>query len=247
MLSVKTPEEVYETIEDAFSAGPLKIENVSLEDAVGRVLSDPVKAVEYVPGFDRSTVDGYAVWAADTFGCSETLPALLQLKGEVLMGKKTDTMLQKGECMYVPTGGAIPEGADAAVMIEYTEDYGDGTIGILKSAAPGSNLIYKGDDVYPGKEVLSAGRKLTAGDIGSLAALGISVIGVAARPVIGIISTGDELVPIETVPEKGQVRDVNSAMLSAIVKDSGGESILYGIVADDERSLKETLDKALLE
>lgn len=246
MFTVKTPEEASALIERVFSAC-MPAEEIPLRDAPGRILAEAVKGSEYVPGFDRSTVDGYAVIASDTFGCSDALPALLTLCGEVEMGKNADRVLHKGECIYVPTGGAMPKGADAAVMVEYTENYGDGTIGILKSAAPGSNLIFKGDDVSPGKEVLKAGRKLTAGDIGALAAMGINRVKVSRKPVVGIISTGDELVDIEETPKEGQIRDVNSIMLAASVSEAGAEYISYGILKDDEELLQRTLDKALAE
>lgn len=139
----------------------------------------------------------------------------------------------------------MPAGSDAAVMLEYTEDYGDGTIGVCKSAAPGSNLIFKGDDVRPGQAVLPAGRRLTVQDIGALAALGVSRVRVCRRPVVGIISTGDELVAVEETPGDGQVRDVNSAMLRSLVEEAGGEAVSFGALRDDEALLGEVLDRAL--
>ena len=246
MLTVKTPEEVIDLLREAFPpcAEP---EEVPLAKALGRVLFRPVSASEYVPGFDRSTVDGYAVRSADTFGCSDAMPALLMKKGEILMGERAGFGIGPGECAAVPTGGAIPAGADAMVMVEYTEDYGDGTIGILKSAAPGAGLIFRGDDVFPGKEVLPAGRKLTAQDIGALAAMGICSVTVAKKPVAGIISTGDELVPVEETPADGQIRDVNSAMLAALAEEAGAESICYGILKDGEERLAGAVERALSE
>ena len=244
MLSVKTPEEVLSILEAAFPPCP-RPEEVSLCEALGRVLFAPVEAAEFVPGFDRSTVDGYAVRSADTFGCSDAIPAILTLRGEVLMGEGASGTLEPGCCVAVPTGGAMPPGSDAAVMLEYVEDYGDGTVGVCKSAAPGSNLIFKGDDVRPGQRVLPAGRRLTASDIGALAALGVSQVTVCRKPAVGIISTGDELVPVEETPKEGQVRDVNSAMLRALVEEAGGEAVSFGALRDDEELLGETLDRAL--
>ena len=202
---------------------------------------------EYVPGFDRSTVDGYAVRAADTFGCSDGLPAVLTLQGEVEMGAGAKENLRLGHCIAVPTGGAIPAGANAVVMLEYTEEYGDGTIGIRKSAAPGDNLIFKGDDIYPGKIVLPKGRRINAQDIGALAAMGHTEIPVCAKPRVGIISTGNELVPVKNRPEDGQVRDVNSAMLYAWVTRFGAIAQSYGIIRDDESLLETALEHALQE
>ena len=244
MLTVKTPEEALALLETAFPPRPER-EEVPLGEARGRVLFGDVRAAEFVPGFDRSTVDGYAVRAADTFGCSEAIPAILTVQGEIAMGQGAGRALRPGCCAAVPTGGAIPEGADAAVMVEYTEDYGDGTVGICKSAAPGSNLIFKGDDVRPGQVVLRAGRRLGAQDIGALAAMGVGTVGVCRRPAVGILSTGDELVPVEEVPGPGQVWDVNAAMLAALVEEAGAVSVPLGILKDDEELLGRALDTAL--
>ena len=238
MLEVKTPEEVLLLIEKEFS--PLgRSETVPLAEALGRVLAEDVRAEEYVPDFDRSTVDGYALRAKDTFGCSDAVPAILDLVGEVKMGENAQIRVPKDSCVYVPTGGAIPDGCDCAVMIEYTEDYGDGTIGILKAGAPGMNLIFRGDDVFPGKIVLKAGRVLTPQDVGALAAVGKTEVPVRPRLRVGVISTGDELVPPEQTPGPGQVRDVNSPMLTALLKDFGALPVDFGIVTDDEKLLRE--------
>ena len=246
MLTVKTPEEVYAILEDAFPPCPVS-EEVPLECACGRVLSEPIAAWEYVPGFDRATVDGYAVRSADTFGCSDAIPAVLTLQGEIAMGEGTGDTLRNGCCMAVPTGGYIPAGADAMVMIEYTEDYGDGTIGVCSPVAPGANLIFKGDDVRPGQVVLSAGRRLLPQDIGALAAMGVARVSVSKKLTVGILSTGDELIPVEETPRDGQIRDVNSAMLKALAGSAGARGICYGILRDEEALLRETLARALEE
>ena len=246
MLQVKTPEEVLALIQKEFK--PLgRTEQVPYTQALGRVLAEDITAEEYVPDFDRSTVDGYACRAADTFGCSDAIPAILELKGEVLMGKSADFTLPRDACVYVPTGGAIPKGADCAVMIEYTEDYGDGTVGILKPGAPGMNLIYRGDDVYPGKVILKAGRVLTAQDIGALAAVGKTTVSVSRRVKVAVISTGDELVPPDETPGPGRVRDVNSPLLCAMLTEFGAEAISFGIVVDDEDLLRRTVQQAASE
>ena len=244
MLEVKTPEEVLRLIEKVFYPAD-RSETVSLAEALGRVLAEDVSAEEYVPDFDRSTVDGYALHAKDTFGCSDAIPAILNLVGEVKMGEGAAVRVPRDACAYVPTGGAIPEGCDCVVMIEYTEDYGDGTIGILKPGVPGMNLIFRGDDVFPGKKVLSAGRVLAPQDIGALAAIGKTQVLVRPRLRVGVISTGDELVPADRKPGPGQVRDVNSPMLTALLKEFGAEPVDFGIVVDDEKLLREkTLDAA---
>ena len=244
MLSVKTPEEVLALIESEF-APVAQAEIVSLSAAMGRVLAEDIAATEYVPDFDRSTVDGYAVRARDTFGCTDAIPAILPLQAEVLMGQGAEFVLEKECCVAVPTGGAVPAGADSVVMLEYTEDYGDGTIGILKSVAPGQNMIFRGDDVYPGKVILQKGRVLSSQDIGALAAIGAVQVPVVKQLIVGVISTGDELVPPEQAPKAGQVRDVNSPMLEAMLAGFGVTVINYGIVIDDEALLCEKVTKAV--
>ena len=246
MLHVKTPEEVLALIENEFDA-VAETELVSLSAAMGRVLARDIAATEYVPDFDRSTVDGYAVRARDTFGCSDAIPAILPLQGEVFMGEGAEFQLNAEECVAVPTGGAIPKGADSVVMVEFTEDYGDGTIGIAKSVAPGQNMIFRGDDVHPGKVILQKGRVLSSQDIGALAAIGQVQVPVRKKLTVGILSTGDELVPPEVTPKAGQVRNVNGPMLEAMLGAFGMNTINYGIIIDDEALLSETVTRAVAE
>ena len=246
MLHVKTPEEVLALIEREFA--PLdRWEEVPLGAAMGRCLAEDIAATEYVPDFDRSTVDGYAVRARDTFGCSDAIPAILPLQGEVFMGEGAEFQLNPEECVAVPTGGAIPKGADSVVMVEFTEDYGDGTIGIAKSVAPGQNMIFRGDDVHPGKVILQKGRVLSSQDIGALAAIGQVQVPVRKKLTVGILSTGDELVPPEVAPKAGQVRNVNGPMLEAMLGTFGMDTINYGIIIDDEALLSKTVTKAVSE
>ena len=247
MLQVKTPEEVFRLIEMEFQPLTKQAETVSLSEALGCVLAENIVAAEYVPGFNRSTVDGYAVRASDTFGCSDAIPAILPVAGEIKMGEEAAVPLPRGTCFYVPTGGAIPEGADCVVMIEYTEDYGDGTIGISKPGTPGMNLIFRGDDVFPGKPLLKAGHVLAPQDIGALAAIGKTEIPVQKRLRIGVISTGDELVPPDQQPAPGQIRDVNGPLLSAVLREFGAEPVNYGIVVDDEALLQKKTELATKE
>ena len=244
MLHVKTPEEVLALIETEFSP-VANTETVSMGDAMGRVLAQDVTAVEYVPDFNRSTVDGYAVRARDTFGCSDAIPAILRLQAEVLMGQDAAFILNPDACAAVPTGGAVPQGADSVVMLEYTEDYGDGTIGISKPAAPGENMIFRGDDVCPGKVILQKGRVLSSQDIGALAAIGQTQVAVVKPLTVGVISTGDELVPPHVTPGPGQVRDVNSPMLEAMLQAHGVKVVNYGIVVDDEALLDAKVRQAV--
>ena len=238
MLEVKTPEEVFRLIDQNFQILG-RTETVPLSDALGRVLAEDIRAEEYVPDFDRSTVDGYALRAKDTFGCSDAIPAILTLAGEVRMGEDASIRVRRDCCVYVPTGGAIPEGCDCVVMIEYTEEYDDGTVGILKPGAPGMNLIFRGDDVFPGKIILRAGRVLQPQDIGALAAIGRVSVPVRPRLRVAVISTGDELVSADRKPGPGQVRDVNTPMLEALLNQFGAETVNFGIVVDDEALLQE--------
>jgi len=246
MLNVKRPEEVLELIENEFTH-IAKTEYVPIVSSIGRVLMEDVAAEEYVPDFDRSTVDGYALRAKDTFGCTDAIPAILPVSGEILMGQAAEHELKAGECIAVPTGGAVPKGADSVVMIEYTEDYGDGTIGVLKSTAPGMNMIFRGDDVYPGKVILEKGRVISSQDIGAMAAIGKAEVAVAKKLTVGVISTGDELIPHTENPTGGQIRDVNSPMLESMLVNFGVNVINYGIVIDDEELLAKKVDEAIRE
>ena len=244
MLTVKTPEEVYEIIRTQFDQVLDRTEMVPYTEAAGRILAKDICASEYVPAFDRSMVDGFAVHAKDTFGCSDSIPAILQNTQEILMGQAADFVLEEGCCAPIPTGGALPKGADAVQMIEYTEDYKDGTTGILKAVAPGHHVVLKGDDVYPGKPVLLAGRKLTPQDIGALAAMGIVEVLVVRRLRAAILSTGDELVAPEKTPGPGQIRDVNSSLLFALLTQFGVRPVAYGIIPDQEELLLQKVEEA---
>mgnify|MGYP005759856143 FL=1 len=245
MLTVMTPEELLTRIANTFGPLDRPPETVGLDRALGRVLAREILAEEYVPGFDRSTVDGYALRGADTFGCSESIPALLTCEGAVEMGKEPAFAVGPYQCAAIPTGGALPEGADAVQMVEHTEDYGGGEIGIVKSVPPGANLIFKGDDVKPGDLVLRKGRRLEPQDVGALAALGVTQVPVVPRLRVGLISTGDELVPPEGDPGPGQVRDVNGPLVAALLVQAGAEAVPLGIVPDREEVLREAVEEAL--
>lgn len=245
MLHVKTPDEALAIIQSAFSPLDRPPELVPLGAALGRVLARDITADAYVPDFHRSTVDGYAVRAADTFGCSDALPAQLTLAGAVRMGQAAGLTLAPGTCAAVPTGGEVPQGADAVQMLELCEDYGDGTIGVLKSVAPGHNLIYRGDDVKPGDRVLPAGRRLEPQDIGALAALGVAQVPVVPPVRVGVLSTGDELVPPDQAPGPGQVRDVNGPLVCALLAQAGARAAHLGIVPDREDLLRQAVEDAL--
>lgn len=243
MLNVKTPEEVCSIIRAEFSA-VMPAEGVPLSEAYGRILHGDIRAEEHVPGFSRSTVDGFAVCARDTFGCSDAIPAILNVAGEVIMGEEPSFGVTPGHCATIFTGGALPEGADAAVMLEYAEDYGDGSIGIQRPSAPGENVIFRGDDVFPGKLVLSFGRRILAADVGALAAMGVSRVSVCKRPLVGVISTGDELIPHAKSPGAGQVRDANAPMLNALMTEFGASTRDYGVIRDERDTLQSAVARA---
>ena len=246
MLNVKTPDEVLEIIEKEFGPNSLK-ETVSLQEALGRTAAEDVCAKEYVPGFDRSSVDGYAIRAKDSFGCSESIPAILKVSAVIEMGESYEGILESGCCASVPTGGKVPEGADCVVMIEYTEKLSEGEVAVIRPAAPGENVVFKGDDCVPGQPVISKGTKIKAQHIGACASLGIDKIAVSKKPCVGIISTGDELVDINETPADGQVRDVNSYALAALCREWGCDVISYGFVKDDEELLRSLVGRALKE
>lgn len=221
-------------------------EEVPVEESLGRVLSRDVLAPEPLPGFSRSAMDGYAVNAADTFGAGEGLPAYLTVAGEIVMGESPGRPLLTGEAMAVATGGVMPEGADAVVMVEMTERKGE-TLEVVRAVAPGENVVEEGEDVSEGSTVFLAGQVLNPPQIGALVGLGISRVSVYRLPVVGIISTGDELVPPRTKPGPGQIRDINSAALAAALRKAGCLSREYGIVSDDQGKLKEAVTGALRE
>lgn len=237
-------EEALALLLEALPGEPRSRETVPAGGAVGRVCARDVLADEDLPGFDRSSMDGYAVNASDTFGASEGLPAYLELRGEVLMGKSTTLEVAPGETAGISTGAVMPEGADAVVMVEHTQREGD-TIEVLRPVAPGENVIRRDEDVPEGAVAVPKGRRIGAGQAGVLAALGILEVEVFARPVVGVISTGDELVEVKDKPGPGQVRDVNSAALSAAVELAGCEAKRYGIFGDEFDVLMEVSRRAL--
>lgn len=224
-----------------------KIETVPLLNSLNCRLASELQCPEDLPSFSRSTVDGYAVKAADTFGCSESLPSFLSLAGEVKMGSIADLKINPGQCCWIPTGGMLPPGTDAAVMVEHTERLGEDTVLVYKPVGPGENIMCKGEDVQSGQILFEAGKLIRAQDIGLLASLGITRVSVFKPYNIGIISTGDEIVPIENCLCPGQVRDVNSYAIAAAVRSCGSNASLYPIVKDDKIALKDSVAQGLAE
>lgn len=221
------------------------VERIKVIDALNRVAVDDIHAPHALPSFPRSTVDGYAVVAADTHGASESLPIYLNLMGEVEMGREANFSLQSTYCGLIHTGGMLPKGADAVVMLENTQIARQGEIEILRAAAVGENVIKVGEDVNQGEVIIPKGTLIRAPEIGGLLALGITELLVYKQPIVAIISSGDEVVPPEAEINPGQVRDINSYTLSALVEKSGGLPKRYGIIADNYQSLRAATNQAL--
>ncbi len=226
---------------------PVGVEEVELAAAVGRVVAVSVAASEDVPSFLKAAMDGYAVRAADTFGAGVGAPQYLEIKGEVPMGRAPARGLGPGEALRVPTGGMLPAGADATVMVEYTAEHPDGTLEVRKPVAPGENVLQPGEDVRQGEVLFPAGSRLRPQEIGLLAALGITSLTTYQKPRVAILSSGDEVVPIKQQPGPGQVRDCNAYLTAAQVEEWGGLPILKGIIPDDFASLRKTLATTLSE
>ena len=233
-FKVKPPREVL-----GLYAGfhPVAAEDVPLAASLGRVLAADVAAQADLPPFDRSTMDGYAVQAADTFGASESVPALLSVAGEVRMGEEARLALQPGQAVGIATGGMLPAGADAVVMVEYTQEAGPGQIEVTRAVAPWQHVVRRGEDVPAGRVLLRRGQRVRPQEVGLLAALGRIALSVYARPRVAIISTGDEIVPVEEEPPAGKLRDVNSYSLAAMAEQEGAVALRLGIVADSFEAL----------
>ncbi len=221
-------------------------EPVPLIQALHRVPAGPVAAPHALPGFARSTVDGYAVRAVDTYGVSDGLPGYLQLTGAVLMGAQPSVTVGPGTAVSMPTGGVLPPGADAVVMVEYTQQVMPGTVEVVRPVAPGEGVVRADEDAAPGAELVPAGRPLRAQDLAMLAAAGVTTVTAYARPRVTVFSTGDEVVPPETATLRpGQVRDATAVALAAMAAEAGGEPVLSGIIPDDPRALEAALRAAL--
>ena len=227
-------------------APSMEEETVTLPEAYKRVLSRPARADEDIPGFTRTVVDGYAVRAADTVGAGEALPAMLTITGRVGMGDGDAGQIGPGECRYVPTGAVVPEGADAIAMIEYAEESGDDVL-VYRTVAPGENLTLRGDDFEKGDMVFPAGRRLSPRDLGVMGAIGITTVPVHRQPVIGIISTGNELISPDQTPGPGEIRDVNTYLCRGYAEDRGAIPRIYGIIPDERVPLEEAIRQAVAE
>lgn len=246
-FNVLPPDEARELLFRQLTA-VLPAETIATQQANGRVLATAVTAPHALPQFRRSTMDGYAVRAADTYGASESLPAFLHVVGEVPMGQPATVALGIGQAAVVHTGGMIPETADAVVQIEQTQKVNGERLAVsgapwpfeievLRAVAGGQNVLQVGEDVRLGAEILPAGHSLRPQDVGGLLALGLTAVSVVRRPRVGILATGDEVIMPEETAVPGQIRDINSYTVAGLVEQAGGVPIQGGIIPDNVDAL----------
>lgn len=245
LLVVDTLQEARKKMMNAIGDWKLKSEEVRITEALGRVLSADVYSLHPVPDFRRSTVDGYAVRAKDTQGASESLPAFLEVVEEVVMGQEAKAKIISGQCAYVPTGGMVPEGADAMVMVEYSEPFDEDHIAVYDAVSPGRNVVGIGEDILGNKVLLSKGTVIRAQEIGALSSAGILEVGVYREMRLTIVSTGDELVEASANLSMGQIRDVNTNALEALAKKHGFVVVRSIVLRDEEAHLKKTVKEAM--
>ncbi|HEY3228721.1 MAG TPA: gephyrin-like molybdotransferase Glp [Roseiflexaceae bacterium] len=224
-----------------------RTEQVPLLDALDRVTAEELRAPSDLPAFQRSTMDGFAVRAADTYGASEGLPAYLTVCGEVPMGRVAGLQVRPGDAARVHTGGMLPDGADAVVMVENTQALDDRMIEVVKPVAVGENVIPIGEDVRAAEMLFPRGHWLRPQDLGGLAGVGITMVRVVARPRVAILATGDEVVPADAEPAPGQVRDINTYTVAALTRRSGSEPLPAGIAPDDIAALRRMASAVLAE
>ena len=242
-LSLVTPDEALKKL---FSEINPEIKQISMptHQALGKVIAEDVISPHNLPEFRRSTVDGFAVLSKDTYGASESLPAYLKIINEVPMGDSPDFSISGQETALIHTGGMLPEGADAVVMVEDTQTLASRELEVFRAVAQGENVIEIGEDVKIGETVLTKGTRLRPSEIGGLMALGITEIKIASPPVFGILSSGDEVIPPDQNPKPGEVRDINSYTLGSLIEDLGGEVIHYGIIPDSRQVTVKAIKKA---
>lgn len=216
-----------------------------MDRSLHRVTAQEILSPEDLPPKARATMDGYAVQACDTFGASASIPAVLQLAGRVVMGVLSDWPITAGQAAEIATGGFLPEGADAVVMVEYSNKLDGDTVEIIRPVTPGENVLNRSEDVAQGQAVLPQGKRLRPHDLGMLAGLGILEVSVGKKPTVAVISTGDEIVPVSHSPLPGQIRDVNGHTLRALVECTGAEVLTCEIVRDEPALLTAALDRSL--
>nr|MDO8079731.1 molybdopterin-binding protein [Candidatus Freyarchaeota archaeon] len=224
-----------------------RVENVSINVAFGRVLAEDFFSPINVPHFKRASKDGYAVKASDTFGAEEDDPKTLKVLGELRAGEKSDLVTDKGGCVKIATGALMPEGADAVVMVEFTEEE-ENHVRIYRPVSPDENVMKIGGDIKEKQKVLSKGTILSIQDLGVLSATGVREVKVYSKPLVTVASTGDEIINPGADLEPGKIYDINSVTIIQAVRQSGGEPIYMGVIPDDEdeliKAIKYSLEKA---
>lgn len=239
-----TFDEAKKAIRQKLPHKPLGTEQIPLLEAHGRVLGEDAVSALDIPPFNRSTVDGYAVKAEDTFGAEENQPVTLRVCGAVVIGELPQISVAKGEAADIVTGAPIPEGADAVVMVEDT-DRQNGEVKVFSSVTQSENVMKKGADIKNGETVLKAGVRLGSREVGVLAALGTAKVKVYVVPTVAVLSTGAEVTDPGRELPPGKIYDINAYSLCAAVLESGGKPVYQGVVPDDKAVLREALRRAL--
>jgi len=254
LFKVSTPNEVIAMLKSHLNLKEItqsNIEVVDIKTALHRILAEEVVAPVNLPGFNRSTMDGYAIGAEDSFGATDSLPSYLKIVGEIKMGAKPEFKINPGESAKISTGGMLPEGANAVMMVEYTEQIDDTTIEARRSISPWENVVREDEDLKTGEIILRKGSRLRSQDIGVLAGIGKTNIKIYREPKIAIISTGNEIIPAEGEPRIGQIRDINSYTLGACIEEAGGIPVYRGIIKDEvilvEQEIKKTIKEDKVE
>ncbi|GAB6137757.1 molybdopterin molybdotransferase MoeA [Halanaerobaculum tunisiense] len=240
LFDLMTIDEALQVAEDKLETS-LPTETVKITEADDRVLAQEIVSKVNVPPFSRSTMDGYAVKAEDTFGATETLPVYLEVIDRVGMGEEATQKIDSGQAVEVATGGMLPPGADAVVMVEYTEVVDENEIEVTTSVGVGENIVVAGEDISQGENLLSLGHQLRPQDIGALAGIGVTEVEVYTKPQVTVFSTGDELITPRQKPIQGQIRDINSYSIGGLVKQVGAVVDYGGIIPDDKEQLNKQL------
>ena len=250
LFKVSTPNEVITMLKDHLNLKEItqnNLEEVDIKIALHRFLAEEIVAPNNLPGFNRSTMDGYAIRAEDSFGATDSLPSYLKIIGEIKMGVKPEFKINPGEAVKISTGGMLPEGVNAVMMVEYTEQIDDATIEARRSISPWENVVREDEDLKTGEIILRKGHRLRPQDIGVLAGIGKTNIKIYRKPKIAIISTGNEIIPAEGEPRIGQIRDINSYTLGACIEEAGGIPVYRGIIKDEVILLEQEIKKTIKE
>lgn len=250
LFKVSTPQEVITILKDHLNLEEItqnNVEEVDIKITLHRFLAEEIIAPDNLPGFNRSAMDGYAIRAEDSFGATGSLPSYLKIIGEIKMGVRPEFKINPGVAVKISTGGMLPEGANAVMMVEYTENINNNTIEVRRSISPWENVIREDEDLKTGEIILRKGHRLRPQDIGVLAGIGKTNIKIYRKPKIAIISTGNEIIPAKEKPLISQVRDINSYTLGACIEEAGGAPVYRGIIKDEVTLLEQEIKKTIKE